>query len=159
MWCLRHTGALAWRRGPVCACTRVCWCRRFFTNIHTYATAKTKSELLQPHFEIDVGAAPPLTALLPSPLTTLLTPPLPTPLFPFRSYSPLLLRPLLRPLLLRRRWLAPGCWCRRRVLTFVGRRSRVEENDLKPFRAQHLFDTRARAHLQKSQVVSQNVHT
>jgi len=28
-------GALAWRRGPVCACTRVCWCRRIFTYIHT----------------------------------------------------------------------------------------------------------------------------
>jgi len=29
VWCVRHAGALAWRRGPaVCACTRVCWCRR-----------------------------------------------------------------------------------------------------------------------------------
>jgi len=36
LWCLRHVGALAWRRGPVCACTRVCWCRRIFTYIHTY---------------------------------------------------------------------------------------------------------------------------
>jgi len=27
MRCLRHAGALAWRRGPVCACTRVCWCQ------------------------------------------------------------------------------------------------------------------------------------
>jgi len=37
LWCLRHAGALAlaWRRGPVCACTRVCWCRRIFTYIHT----------------------------------------------------------------------------------------------------------------------------
>ena len=34
MWCLRHAGALAWRRGPVCACTRVCWCRRISTYIH-----------------------------------------------------------------------------------------------------------------------------
>jgi len=34
VWCLRHAGALAWRRGPVCACTRVCWCRRIFTYIH-----------------------------------------------------------------------------------------------------------------------------
>ena len=25
-----------WRRGPVCAYTRVCWCRRIFTYIHTY---------------------------------------------------------------------------------------------------------------------------
>ena len=24
-----------WRRGPVCACPRVCWCRRIFTYIHT----------------------------------------------------------------------------------------------------------------------------
>ena len=24
-----------WRRGPVCACTRVCWCSRIFTYIHT----------------------------------------------------------------------------------------------------------------------------
>ena len=31
MWCLRHAGALAWRRGPVC-CVRVC--RRIFTYIH-----------------------------------------------------------------------------------------------------------------------------
>ena len=23
------------RRGPMCACTRVCWCRRIFTYIHT----------------------------------------------------------------------------------------------------------------------------
>ena len=29
-----HAGAQAWRRGPVCACTRVCWCRRIF--IYTY---------------------------------------------------------------------------------------------------------------------------
>ena len=39
MWCLRHAGALAlaWRRGPVCACARVCWCRRIFTYImHTH---------------------------------------------------------------------------------------------------------------------------
>jgi len=36
MWCLWHAGALVWRRGPVCACTRVCWCRRIFTYIHTY---------------------------------------------------------------------------------------------------------------------------
>jgi len=37
MWCLmRHAGALAWRRGPVCACTRVCSCRRIFTYT-TYA--------------------------------------------------------------------------------------------------------------------------
>jgi len=45
VWCLRHAGALAWRRGPVCACTctRVCWscvlpgcwCRRICTYIHT----------------------------------------------------------------------------------------------------------------------------
>jgi len=35
MWCLRHAGALAWRRGPVCACMRVCWCRRICTYIHT----------------------------------------------------------------------------------------------------------------------------
>ena len=31
MWCLRHAGALAWRRGSVCACTRVCLCRQIFT--------------------------------------------------------------------------------------------------------------------------------
>jgi len=36
MWCLWHAGALAWRRGPVCACTRVCWCRRISTSIHAY---------------------------------------------------------------------------------------------------------------------------
>jgi len=35
MCCLRHAGAPAWRRGPVCACTHVCWCRRIFTYIHT----------------------------------------------------------------------------------------------------------------------------
>jgi len=35
MWCLWHAGALAaWRRRPVCACTRECWCRRIFTYIH-----------------------------------------------------------------------------------------------------------------------------
>ena len=28
-----------WRRGPVCACTRVCWCRRIFTYIHTLHTS------------------------------------------------------------------------------------------------------------------------
>jgi len=39
MWCLRHAGALAWRRGPVCACTRVCWCRQIFACIHTLVTA------------------------------------------------------------------------------------------------------------------------
>ena len=36
-WCLRHAGALAWRREPVlCACTRVCWCvsRRIFTYVY-----------------------------------------------------------------------------------------------------------------------------
>jgi len=32
----RYAGALAWRRGPVCACTRVCWCRRIFTYIHAH---------------------------------------------------------------------------------------------------------------------------
>jgi len=32
-------GALAWHRGPVCACTRVCWCHRIYTYIHTYTTA------------------------------------------------------------------------------------------------------------------------
>jgi len=35
MWCLWHAGALAWGRGPVCSCTRVCCCRRIFTYIHT----------------------------------------------------------------------------------------------------------------------------
>ena len=25
-----------WRRGPVCACTRVCWCRQIFTYIYDY---------------------------------------------------------------------------------------------------------------------------
>ena len=43
VWCLRHAGALAWRRGPVCACTRVCWCRRIFTlqTYHTHAHMMT----------------------------------------------------------------------------------------------------------------------
>jgi len=27
------------RRGPVCACMRMCWCRRIFTYIHTYRPA------------------------------------------------------------------------------------------------------------------------
>jgi len=44
MWCLRHAGALAWRRGPVCACTRVCWCRRIFTYTHTYPPPKERPE-------------------------------------------------------------------------------------------------------------------
>jgi len=35
--CLRHAGALAWRRGPVCACMRVCWARRNFTNTDIHA--------------------------------------------------------------------------------------------------------------------------
>ena len=34
MWCLRHAGALAWRRGAVCACTHMCCCCRIFTYIH-----------------------------------------------------------------------------------------------------------------------------
>jgi len=29
--------------GPVCACMRVCWCRRIFTNIHTYMDASEDS--------------------------------------------------------------------------------------------------------------------
>jgi len=34
---VRHAGALAWRRGPACECTRiVCWYRRIFTYIHAY---------------------------------------------------------------------------------------------------------------------------
>ena len=28
------------RRGPVCACTRVCWCRQIFTYIHTLIHTK-----------------------------------------------------------------------------------------------------------------------
>jgi len=38
LWCLRHARALAWHRGAVCACMRVClcWCRRIFTCIHTH---------------------------------------------------------------------------------------------------------------------------
>jgi len=39
MWCLWHAGALAWRRGPVCACTRVCWCRRIFTDTYIHRAA------------------------------------------------------------------------------------------------------------------------
>ena len=36
--CPTHCRAtLSWRCGPVCACTRVCWCRRIFTYIHTYS--------------------------------------------------------------------------------------------------------------------------
>ena len=35
MSCLRHAGAMAWRRGPMRACTRVRWCRQIFTYTHT----------------------------------------------------------------------------------------------------------------------------
>ena len=40
------SGALVWRRGPVCACTRVCWCRRIFTYIHTTSGTPSQSTLL-----------------------------------------------------------------------------------------------------------------
>ena len=36
LWCLRHAGALAWRRGTVCACTYVCGCHRILTFTFTH---------------------------------------------------------------------------------------------------------------------------
>jgi len=35
------TPGLAWRHGPACACTRVCWCCQIFTYIHTWRAASS----------------------------------------------------------------------------------------------------------------------
>jgi len=43
-----HAGALVWRRGPVCACTRVCWCRRIFTYIYVHPHTNTRTARAQP---------------------------------------------------------------------------------------------------------------
>jgi len=41
--CARRSSGV-WRRGPVCACTRVCWCRRIFTHVHYTDVALVKLE-------------------------------------------------------------------------------------------------------------------
>jgi len=53
MWRLRHAGAMAWHRGPVRACTRVCWCRRRVTYIHVHThilvQGSTQERMEEPH--------------------------------------------------------------------------------------------------------------
>jgi len=61
MWRLRHAGALAWRCGPVRACTGVCWCRRISAYIKLHALAAVR-----------LGTYPPPPP--PPPLPTLLHP-------------------------------------------------------------------------------------
>jgi len=48
--CLQHAEALAWRRGPVRACTRVCWCRRMITYTYIYYMIYIYIHIAYAHF-------------------------------------------------------------------------------------------------------------